>query len=93
MSMNAVFFDPEFNDDLRRQKLFEGQLIVHSPTPRSLALVNFARDMLREYFRGFDPETAQFHMKVEEYANLLADMKPKFIHHTKSKELIQGLLR
>ena len=93
MSMNAVFFDPEFNDDARRQKLFEGQLIVYSPTPSSLALIDFARDMLREYFGSYDPETAQFQMEVEEYAALLADLKPKFIHHPKSKELIQGMLR
>jgi hypothetical protein len=93
MNMNAVFFDAQYTDDVRRQKLFDGQLIVYSPTPSSLAFINFARNMLREYFGGLDPETAQFHMDVEKYAALLAELKPKFIHHPQSKELIQAMLR
>jgi hypothetical protein len=93
VKMNSVFFDPPFTDDVRRQKLYEGQLIVYSPTPSSLALVDFARGMLKEYFGGQDPETAQFHLEVEKYAALLAELKPKFIHHPRSKECIQGMMR
>jgi hypothetical protein len=74
-------------------KALQGQLIVYSPTPSSLALVDFARSMLKEYFGGQDPETAQFHLEVEKYAALLADLKPKFIHHPRSKECIQGMIR
>ena len=48
--------------------------------------------MIREAFAGRDPETAQFLMDVTEYAALLADLKPKFIHHPKSKEFIRQIL-
>jgi hypothetical protein len=91
--MNAVFIDPAFSDSDRRQKLYEGQLVIHSATPSSLALVDFARSFLKEYFGDLDPEMAQFHMEVEKYAAVLAELKPKFINHPHSKELLQGILR
>ena len=91
--MDSMFFNMNINDDLRRQRLYDGQIFVYSPTPSSLAFCDFAKEMVRQAFGSLDPETAQFSMPVEEYAALLADLKPKFIHHPRSKECIQGLLR
>ena len=91
--MNAIYLDPSYQDEVRRQKIYEGQLIVHSPTPSSLALIDFAKSMLKEYFGELDPEMAQFQMEVEKYAEVLAQLKPKFIHHPRSKECLQGILR
>jgi hypothetical protein len=45
--------------------------------------------MIEKAFAGKDPETAQFYMEVESYARLLADLKPRFIHHPPSKERIR----
>ena len=36
---------------------------------------------------------AQYSMSVEKYVEILAQLKPKFIHHPKSKQLIQGILQ
>jgi len=91
--MNSVYFDPSVPDDGRRQELYVGQLFVYSPTPSASALVEFARAALHEAFGSLDPETAQFHMDVEKYAAILAELKPKFIHHPESKRLLQGILR
>jgi hypothetical protein len=91
--MNSIFVDPAVNDESRRQLLYEGQLVVYSPTPSSLAFIQFAQEMAAEAFHPLNPETAQFHLPVEEYAPILAELKPKFIHHPKSKECIQGMLR
>jgi len=91
--MNTVFFDADVSDKSRRQQLYDGQLFVYSPTPSSLALVEFVRELIREAFEGLDPETAQYRLPVERYAAILADLKPRFIHHSASKELIQGILR
>jgi hypothetical protein len=90
--MNSVFFDPRVDDDVRREWLFAGQLVVLKPTRASLALVELARELLAEAFGGRDPERAQFEMAVEDYAALLSALKPKFIHHPRSKECIQGIL-
>jgi hypothetical protein len=90
--MNTVYFDPQFTDDVRREKLYDGQLLVYSATPSSVALVELARTLIGETFGSLDPETAQYHLPVEEYAALLADLKPKFIHHPDAKRHIQGIL-
>jgi hypothetical protein len=91
--MNSVYVDSLLSDDERRKELYAGQLFIYSPTANSLALVDFAKSMLHEAFGPMDPEMAQFHMDVEEYAAVLADLKPRFIHHPKCKELLPGILR
>jgi hypothetical protein len=90
--MNTAFFDSPLDDRARREELYRGQVFVYSPSPSALALVSLARDLIREAFGARDPETAQYHMSVEEYAALLAELKPKFIHHPNAKGCIQGML-
>src|SRR5262245_36351040 len=90
--MNTVYFDANVSDDMRRAGLYQGQLYVHSATRGTLGLVELARTVIREAFGSRDPETAQYDMPVEEYAAVLADLKPKFIHHPDSKRFIQQTL-
>jgi hypothetical protein len=90
--MNTILFDDRGNDEARRQQLYEGQLFVYSPKPSAAALCQFAREMAEEAFAPLDPRQAQHHLPVERFAAILAELKPKFIHHPKSKQLIQQLL-
>jgi Phytanoyl-CoA dioxygenase (PhyH) len=90
--MTTVYVDPSFDDETRRHHLFAGDLLVYTPRPSSVALIDHAREMIEESFDGKDPELAQFDMEVEAYAALLADLKPRFIHHPRSKERIRDLL-
>jgi hypothetical protein len=91
--VTSILFDPAISDDLRRRLLYDGQLLVLSPVPSSLALVELARELIAEAFGSLDPELAQFEMKAEDYAVLLSVLKPKFIHHPQAKKCIQGILR
>lgn len=90
--MNTIYFDAPHSDDARREELFRGQLFVHSPTPGAMALVEHARTMIEEAFGGLDPRTAQNDMAVEDYAALLSELKPTFIHHARSKDFIRQML-
>ncbi|MDT3441331.1 MULTISPECIES: hypothetical protein [unclassified Pseudofrankia] len=90
--MSTVLVESTLSDDERRARLYAGDLFVYGPKPASLAFVEFTRDLVREAFGDLDPETAQHHMKVEDYAALLADLKPRFIHHPRCKELIREVL-
>jgi hypothetical protein len=92
MAMHSLLVDPAIVDADRRRQLYEGQLLVYSPTPSSLALVALARELISDAFGSLDPETAQHQLPVERYAAILADLKPTFIHHPRSKEGIRGLL-
>ena len=48
--MNSVYIDSKFNDEKRREYLYNGQLFVYSPRPSSLAFTNFAAEMIKEAF-------------------------------------------
>jgi len=90
--MNTVYVDSPVDDGTRRSRLFEGQLYVFTPRPSTAALCAFARELAEAAFAPHDPRTAQHHMPVEQYAALLADLKPRFIHHPRSKQLIEAML-
>lgn len=89
---NAVFFDSDVSDCTRRKQLYEGQLFVYGTRPSVLALTNFARSMVEDAFGGLDPRTAQDHMEVEQYADILGKLKPAFIHHPDSKRHLKAVL-
>jgi hypothetical protein len=91
--MNTIYFDSAADDLTRRHELYQGQLFVYSPSTGSAALCAFAREMVQEAFGSLDPLKAQYNMPVEKYVEILAQLKPKFIHHPKSKQFIQGILK
>ena len=57
--MNTVYYDAPVTDEVRRQRLFDGQLFVYSPRPSSVALVEFAQSLIKEAFAPHDPEKAR----------------------------------
>jgi hypothetical protein len=89
---NTIYYDAQLTDDERRKLIFEGQLVAYSPREHSLALVAHARKLIEEAFAPLDPETAQYHMPVEQYAEVLGKLKPHFIHHPDSKKHLKGVV-
>jgi len=90
--MTTLYFDASMSDDKRRELLYQGDLFVYSSLPSSRALCQLGQEMAEEAFAPLEPEVAQYEMPVEDYARLLSALKPKFIHHPKSKQLIQQML-
>jgi hypothetical protein len=90
--MGAVYVDPAISEQERRSLLYEGELFVLSPGQSSAGLAGLARDLSEEAFAPHAPVTAQENMPAERYVEILADLKPRFIHHPRAKELIKGLL-
>jgi hypothetical protein len=87
-----LFLDSPMDDAKRREELYRGSLLVYSPSPAAVKLCEFARELIEAAFYPHDPRTIHEVMPVERCVELLADLKPKFIHHPTSKELIQRLL-
>jgi hypothetical protein len=90
--MTAVYVDSTLDEQERRNRLYEGDLFVFSPSPSAARLAQLAQDMSEEAFAPHDPEVAQESMPAERYVEVLADLKPRFIHHRRAKELIGGML-
>src|SRR4051812_40563794 len=90
--MHTIYVDSPVDDDTRRERLFDGDLFLYTPRASTVALCEHGKQMALDAFSGLDPEMAQYEMSVEDYAALLADLKPRFIHHPESKRLIQEML-
>jgi hypothetical protein len=89
---NTIYHDFNVSDDVRRQRLYDGQLFIYSTRASILAFVDFARLMIEDAFGGLDPRTAQKNMEVERFAALLGKLKPAFIHHPESKRHVRNIL-
>jgi Phytanoyl-CoA dioxygenase (PhyH) len=90
--MNTVYVDYKATDEVRRKRLYAGQLFVISPRPSTIALCEFAKSMIKEAFGSIDPLEAQYHMPVEQYVAIVTPLKPKFIHHPETKKLLRELV-
>jgi len=87
-----VHFDPVGDGQTIRDRLYAGDLVIMSATPESLAFINWAREMIEEAFAPYDPQTAQFHLDLHDFADRLSALKPRFIHHPRTWELMRALV-
>jgi hypothetical protein len=90
--LDTIYFDSQFDDTLRRQELYSGRLFAFSARPSTVALCQFARKMIEAAFNNKDPRTAQYSMPVEEFVSICAPLKPAFIHHPKTLELVRDVI-
>ena len=87
-----ILMNPQLTDDERRESLYAGDLIVLQANEASLRLCALAREMLQDAFAPHPPEKAQYSLPVERYVEILAELKPAFIHHPECKELLPRIL-
>jgi hypothetical protein len=87
-----IYVDSKMCDDDRRRELYRGSVFVHSPCASALKLCHLAQELIEEAFPGLSPLTVHNSMPAEKCAEILAALKPTFIHHFKAKELIRGML-
>jgi len=87
-----LFYDSKVDDTKRREELYRGSVFVYSPSPSALELCAFARELIEQAFSPHDPRNVQESLSVERCVEILAELKPKFIHHPTAKELLKGML-
>jgi hypothetical protein len=90
--MPAIYFDSPLNDEVRRHRLYSGDLFAFSASEHSTKLSQLASELSEAAFAPHDPQVAQESLPPEKYVDILADLKPRFIHHPRAKELIAGML-
>jgi hypothetical protein len=90
--MVGVLYDPRWSDEAWRQIIYNGDIIILSPTREMLALVEHTRTMIEDAFAPLDPRRAHEVLPVDRCVEILAKLKPGYIHHPRTKELIQQVL-
>jgi hypothetical protein len=90
--MPTIYVDSALSDEKRRHRLYSGDLFAFSAGESATRLAALARELSEAAFAPHDPEIAQESMPAERYVEILAELKPIFIHHPRAKELIAGML-
>ena len=90
--MPTLYLDSAHDDEARRHRLYGGDLFGFSPGESATKLAELAQELSEAAFAPHDPQVAQESMPAEQYVEILAELKPGFIHHPHAKELIAGLL-
>lgn len=90
--MPSVYFDPDLPDDEQRRRLYAGDIIIVSATQATREFISFARELLEEAFAPYDPRSVHDHLPAERTAEILAVLKPKFIHDPRSKQFISQIM-
>jgi len=87
-----IYTDSELSDEIRRTRLYEGSVFTYSPGSSALELCQFAQELIEEAFSPLDPLRVHETLPAEKCAEILAGLKPMFIHHPRSKEIIKRML-
>jgi hypothetical protein len=90
--MSTLYFDSDAPDDVRRHRIYDGDVFVYSPRESTRAFTEFARALIEAAFAPLDPRAAQFELPVEQFVEIVAPLQPAFIHHPESKSLIAAIL-
>src|SRR3954454_11242922 len=90
--MPTIYLDSAFAEQQRRERLYGGDLFAFSAGDSAKQPAELAQELSEAAFAPHDPQVAQESMTPEQYVDILAQLKPAFIHHPRAKELIAGLL-
>ena len=90
--MSTIYTEASLSDEQRRHKLYGGDLLVFSAGDSAARLSDLARELSNAAFAPHDPQLAHERMPPERYVEILAELKPTFIHHPQAKKLIAGVL-
>jgi hypothetical protein len=88
----TIYLDTHLDQQARRLRLYRGDVFVYSARPTTTALTDFARQLIEEAFAPLAPEQAQHELPVERFVEIVAPLKPRFIHHPRTLELLRALL-
>lgn len=88
----TIYLDTHLDQAARRTRLYRGDVFVYSPRPATRALTEFARQLIQEAFAPLAPEQAQYELPVERFVEIVAPLKPRFIHHPRTLDLLRALL-
>ncbi len=79
-------------DEERRRHLYAGALLALPSSAASRAFSDFTMDMVAEAFDPLDVTRAQDQLAVEDFAAVVASLKPRFTHSPRAKELLRDML-
>ena len=90
--MTTLHFDAPIDDNTRRRQLYQGDIFLYAATPATRKLCEFAREMIEKAFAPHNPRLIDRVLDVKQCVDILAELKPRFIHHQRCKKLLAEIL-
>ena len=87
-----IYVDDTRPEPSRRHLVLAGDLSGCPRTQAGAQRADFAREMIEQAFAPLDPCEAQHQMPVEDFAALLSELKPRFMHRPEVKQIVRDLL-
>lgn len=87
-----VHFDINYSSRDMRSRIYDGDIVILRATAATKALVAHARVLIEEAFAPLDPRHAHDQLSVMECVEILSRLKPHFIHHADTQELLRRVL-
>ncbi len=91
--MNTIYFDSSVKDDVRRQRLYNGQIFAFSPRPSAIALHQLVCDLLEATFGSPIPSVIEDGLPVDKFLAAESSLKHQIMNHPQTKQLVQSLLQ
>lgn len=89
----TLLVDPDMPAPLLREGMYSGDVVILTKLDSVRELVDYTLEQLFDLFRPYDPEHAHEHFDKEQTARLLGSWKPRFIHDSRSKDLVRKVIR
>ena len=90
--MITIYLNRKLDEPERRASIYGGDFHLLTGQPESLALVDWARELIAESFGDRDPQTAQFDIPVDEFIAAVSPLKSSFVNDQRTKELSRALV-
>ena len=90
--MTTVYLESAYDHRERLDRLYRGDIFVYRARPASTELADFAMELITDAFAPYPPREAQYHMPVEEWVRRFAPVKPLFIHHGRTRAIMERLV-
>ena len=90
--MPSILTNPDIPAQELRQRLYAGDLILLTRLRALSEFVDYVREDLARLFAPHDPLHAHEHFEPAEMAKLLGVWKPRWIHASRSRELVRAII-
>jgi hypothetical protein len=87
----TIYLNESIEEPRRRESIYRGDFHLITGHPASLAIVDFARELIGEAFGDADPERAQHGMDKESFIERVSPLKSRFVNDDRAKELTRDL--
>ena len=90
--MITIYLNESIDEPERRESIYGGDFHLITGHPASLAIVEFARELIADAFGDLDPQRAQFEIDREAFIERVSPLKSRFVNDDRTKELTRDLV-